>query len=553
MFLQILRKTLAPFGIILLIVMAIFLARSRFTFLHAIPLWVIILAIATVFMVWVVILLVRWILAKRRAKSIEEGILDQAQANIDQAAPARRGDLEELKKNLAEALAILKNSAQGKKALYSLPWYMIIGPPAIGKTTVVKNSDLSFPGMSEAKRMRGSGGTRNCDWWFSTDAILLDTAGRYADSADRSETESEWFAFLDLLKKYRKKRPIDGLILGFSVEHLYEMDEMTLINEARNLRQRMDEILDRLGWTFPVYILFTKCDLISGFTDYFSSLSPVERHQVWGTIYSLEPEGDQRAAARFSEHFDTLLTNLRNMRVRRMASVSRSEEWGRTFMFPEEFANLKNRMSLLIETLFEANPYRKDLPLFRGTYFSSGKQEGKPFDLVVQKIQSMLGASAMVAETEEQEEKNEAYFVRDLFAKVLKSDQGLVRMTGEAARRRSRLALFASAGFLALGVLACIWIGISYGRLRSRMDRTKTVAEEVTTQTRAGTNVEELERLEFLRSSLGRPLELTWPRGATGAQSRADASAAGQDGSNRLGRVGIGPGALRFQPDRCQE
>ncbi|MFH1843607.1 MAG: type VI secretion protein IcmF/TssM N-terminal domain-containing protein, partial [bacterium] len=275
-----------------------------------------------------------------------------------------------------------------------------------------------------------------------------------------------------------------------------------LINEARNLRQRMDEILDRLGWTFPVYVLFTKCDLISGFADYFSSLSPVERHQVWGALYRLEPEGDQRAAERFSEHFDTLLANLRNMRVRRMASVSRSEEWGRAFMFPEEFANLKNRMSLVIETLFEANPYRKDLPLFRGTYYSSGKQEGKPFDLVVQKIQSMLGAGAEIDQTEEQEEKFDAYFVRDLFAKVLKSDQGLVRMTGAAARRRSRLALLASAGFLTIGVLACIWIGISYGRLRARMDRTKAVAEEVSKQVRAGTLVEDLERMEYLRQRI---------------------------------------------------
>jgi type VI secretion system IcmF/VasK family protein len=503
MFLSILKKTLAPFGIILVIVVAILLARSRFPFLRAIPSWVFLLALAAVLVGWVVFLLVKWIMERRSAEAIEQGILDQAQANIDQAPPARRSEIQELRRNMAEALALLKKGPQGKKALYTLPWYLIIGPPAIGKTTVVKNSNLNFPGMTTAKLMRGSGGTRNCDWWFSTDAILLDTAGRYAEDVDRSETEAEWFAFLDLLKTQRKHGPIDGLILGYSIEAIYEKDEVELVNSARELRQRMDEILDRLGWTFPVYVLFTKCDLISGFADYFSPLSPIERQQVWGAVYSPQPEGDQQAAARFSEQFDLLVANLRNMRPRRMSSISRSEDWGRVFMFPEEFANLKDRLLLFIETLFEPNPFRRDLPIFRGTYFSSGKQEGRPFDLVVRKIQSMLGAPVDMEEPQEQEEKQDAYFVRDLFTKVLKTDRDLVRLTGVAARRRARLALFASTGFLALSILACVWIGVSYGRLRSRMngiEKTSLEMVEVMDQPPSGTiEKAELQKLENLR------------------------------------------------------
>ncbi|MFC1573524.1 type VI secretion protein IcmF/TssM N-terminal domain-containing protein, partial [Candidatus Eisenbacteria bacterium] len=319
MFLTILKKTLVPFGAVLGIVIILLLARGRFPFLRAIPFWIWMLAILAVIVIWILVLLIKWITEKRRAQAIEEGILDQAQTGADQASPARRAEIEEVKRNLAEALTTLKRGPQGKKALYSLPWYMIIGPPAIGKTTAIVNSGLNFPSMTTAKRMRGAGGTRNCDWWFSTDAILLDTAGRYAESADRTETEKEWFAFLDLLKAHRKKGPINGLILGYSIEDLLQKDEAALIDSARELRQRMDEILDRLGWTFPVYVLFTKCDLISGFADYFSSLSPVERQQVWGAVYTPETEGDQRAAERFSQEFDTLLENLRNIRTRRMS------------------------------------------------------------------------------------------------------------------------------------------------------------------------------------------------------------------------------------------
>ena len=55
---------------------------------------------------------------------------------------------------------------------------MIIGAPGSGKTTALRNSGLQFPlsdKMGE-EAVRGVGGTRNCDWWFTNEAILLDTA-----------------------------------------------------------------------------------------------------------------------------------------------------------------------------------------------------------------------------------------------------------------------------------------------------------------------------------------------------------------------------------------
>lgn len=501
--LKILKKTALPFGLILAVILAIAMARSRLAMLQRIPLWLLLVVVGVVLLIWVATLIVNWLGERKRARALEEGILGQAQASADRAAPASREAILALQRDMSEAMAVLRNGPQGKKALYALPWYLIIGPSGIGKTILVKNSGLGFPGLTTAKLMRGAGGTRHCDWWLSSEAILLDTAGRYADARDRSDTEPEWFAFLDLLRKSRKRRPIDGVILAYSIEDLHDKDELALIASARELRQRMEEILDRLGWTFPVYIVFTKCDLIAGFIDYFSVLSPLERQQVWGAVYGPEPQGDQRAAARFAEEFDPLLANLRAMRPRRMSDVARSEDWGRVLMFPEEFASLRERMVLFIETLFEANPFRKDVPIFRGTYFSSGMQEGVPFDLVVRKIQAMLGARVPADEPPQQEQKHDAYFVRDLFTKVLKADRTLAGLTDASARRRQRVELGIATGFLALGILACVTIGISYGRLRGRLDGAADAAKDLHRADSAKSATEELVALEELRGRLG--------------------------------------------------
>ena len=111
----------------------------------------------------------------------------------------------------------------GRQYLYQLPWYMFIGAPGSGKTTALVNSGLRFP-LAErfgTDRIRGVGGTRNCDWWFTDEAVLIDTAGRYTtQESDRDADQAAWQGFLALLKKTRPRQPINGVLLTVSVPDL---------------------------------------------------------------------------------------------------------------------------------------------------------------------------------------------------------------------------------------------------------------------------------------------------------------------------------------------
>ena len=76
---------------------------------------------------------------------------------------------------------------------------MIIGPPGSGKTTALVNSGLKFPLEQRFGKdaLRGVGGTRNCDWWFTDEAIFLDTAGRYTtQDSDARADAAGWIEFL---------------------------------------------------------------------------------------------------------------------------------------------------------------------------------------------------------------------------------------------------------------------------------------------------------------------------------------------------------------------
>ncbi|MCA9758592.1 MAG: type VI secretion system membrane subunit TssM [Candidatus Eisenbacteria bacterium] len=505
MFLSLFLRTLLPFGLpIVMISVVLMLARSRFPVLQRVPVWMYLVAIGLILLIWGLVLFLKWRKEKADAAAIEAGILATSAAPQADLAPARRAELEQLQKGMSEAIAELKAGPQGKKALYNIPWYMIIGPPAIGKTTAILNSGLNFPNMTTAKMLRGQGGTRNCDWWFSSDAILLDTAGRYAQSSDRKETEGEWFGFLDLLKKHRKKNPLNGLLVGYSFETLIDANDDKLIHDARELRQRIDETMSKIGWTFPVYLLFTKADLIAGFADFFASLSPSERNQVLGASFPIPLPHGQNPAAIFLAEFDDLVGRLREFRARRLARSSTAEDWGKIFMFPEEFAALRPRLHLFLETLFEKNPFNVDQPLFRGAYISSGKQMGTPLDLVVRNIQGILGGYGAADAMEQQQEKEDAYFVRDLFAKLLKSDQDVAQRSRSGANKWFRLQLVLSGLALLAAIVASTYVLVSYSRLSHRMSSARHAFEAFEQNTGdLAPNVETIDELDKLRGTVG--------------------------------------------------
>ena len=71
-----------------------------------------------------------------------------------------------------------------------------IGAPGSGKTTALINSGLRVSAGSARSKaaVRGVGGTRNCDWWFTDEAVFLDTAGRYTTQDSDASSDSEGMA-----------------------------------------------------------------------------------------------------------------------------------------------------------------------------------------------------------------------------------------------------------------------------------------------------------------------------------------------------------------------
>jgi type VI secretion system protein ImpL len=408
-------------------------------------------------------LLLKQLKANRGAAQLEQSIKSQADDQKMSLRPEKRAEIEELKHELLAAIASLKSTKLGKgrsgrAALYALPWYMFIGPPAAGKTTAIINSGLEFPYGTDIK---GIGGTRNCDWFFSNSAIILDTAGRYvAEDEDREE----WQAFLGVLKKHRPKRPINGVVVGMSLTDILDGNKENLEWHAKNIRRRIDELIQRLGIRFPVYLVFTKCDLLQGFVELFESYNRKEREQIWGCTFARgqQPGLDPRDV--FDQEFNLLVQSLNDVRLRQLSGAPKPENRANIYAFPLQFASIKESTGEFIHELFRPNPYQES-PHFRGFYFTSGTQEGIPIDRVIQAIARQFDLPSELVSQPEIQKKS--YFIKDLFSEIIIPDQNSVFHTSKVTSQKSRARIVT---IVASAVLLGIFIfGVTQAFIGSRM------------------------------------------------------------------------------------
>jgi type VI secretion system protein ImpL len=383
--------------------------------------------------------LVRRIRANRRAAALERELLRAASAQAANASPDRRNEILQLQAQMKAAIASLKRTKLGARggaaALYALPWYVVVGPPAAGKTTALMQSGLGFitPPGSGSGKLRGTAGTRNCDWWFSEQAILLDTAGRFATGEDDRE---EWLGFLDLLRRFRPERPLEGLVVAVSAEELLNLSELELEELAKTLRARADEVMERLEMVLPVYVMVTKVDLVAGFVEFWADLAKGQRGQTWGASFELSDDLSDPARG-VEVEFDELLKVLYARMLQRLASEPLAEARASVLQFPVEFGALKAPLARFIEELCRSNPYQ-ETPLLRGFYLTSGTQTGRALDRVLDNMAKGFNIPLGYAGGQGRQGPPQSYFVTELFRRVIFPDRHLAMRSQSRVRRRTR-------------------------------------------------------------------------------------------------------------------
>jgi type VI secretion system protein ImpL len=415
----------------------------------------------------VVLWLLKGLFKKLRAGQLSAQLVKAISAR-QAAAPQLHGDAVQLRERFEEALDALKAEKRSGRNLYALPWYLIIGPPGSGKTTALVNSGLNFPLAQKfgKQSVRGVGGTRNCDWWFTDEAVFLDTAGRYTtQDSDQSADSAGWAEFLNLLRKYRRRRPVNGVLVAMSASDLLTLSPADTEANIAAVRRRLDELNRHLAITLPVYLIITKCDLIAGFTEYFDDLGAEGRAQVWGTTFAYERSAKGEGPALFPAEFDELVRRINARLFERLEQERDVRRRTALYVFPQQLAALRDLIANFTGAVFAGTRFDGKL-LLRGIYLTSGTQEGTPID----RLMGALGrtfALAPQAAIPGTAGRGKAYFIERLLKQVVLSESGLAGLNRRFELQKAALQAAAYIGMAVLAVLGIFLFSVSFGRNRA--------------------------------------------------------------------------------------
>lgn len=393
-------------------------------------------------------------------------------------------EVEILRERLRTAIGRLKTAKLGAKTggryLYQLPWYVLIGAPGAGKTTAIANSGLEFPLAGEFGRgpVQDVAGTLYCDWWFTNEAVLIDTAGRYTTQESRQGVDGPvWIRLLELLKKHRARQPLNGVLVMISIEDLTVSDTAERDRHIRAIKQRLQEVSAHIGVRCPVYVVFTKLDRIAGFSAMFDSLPRNQRDQVWGvTLPYDDGRGTGPALDAFPAGFAALAARLGGRVMERLHQELELERRGFDFTFPAAMATLQEPVVSFLRAVFQPNPYEERL-LLRGVYFTSSVQQGAPIDRLADRIDTAFGVMAPPPAT--MQPSATSFFVNGLLRNVVFAEAGVVGLDRRVERARvwrERAALIALT--LALAGFGAVWM-TSYVINRRTVTRTDSAVAEV--------------------------------------------------------------------------
>ena len=406
------------------------------------------IAMALVTALWLLVVVLRQYNRIRAERNIEN--LVELEVHRE-AADNEQGDFQILSERLKHAMAMQRAARSvdgGKASLYELPWYLVIGMAASGKTSLLTRSSLSAT-MAGGSNLSGVSGTQHCDWYFSREAVMIDTAGRYLVE-DRPA--SEFSNFLKTLRKQRRKPAINGLVLVVSLPELLEQSRQEMHAQAEQLVARVDEYRRCLGINPPVYLFFSKSDLLPGFSRTFDAMDAAERQRPWGLTFSLEELRRQGVTRAFQQGFPSLVSALRK-RVDRRVLEEGPDTDSELLRFPDYFAELFGVLSDFLEQ-FDSEHNASRAPVLRGMYFTSALQTGESLPaLLDEQTRGDFALAPNQTSALEAKSGEKSYFITDAFRKVIFPDRNLSLYYSQQGGQRS-LPTFMIAALGALGIAA---------------------------------------------------------------------------------------------------
>jgi len=353
------------------------------------------------------------------------------------------------------------------RSRYALPWYLLFGTKDCGKTSLLLNSGLKFPLNEQADRhLYKLKPTERCEILYGNEAVFIDTPGPYSEGLANSETHQLWKNLLRRMFKVRPARALNGIIVCVSMRDIIDVDKSRHEHLARTIRTRLEEALKQFHQHVPVYLVFTKCDAIPGFAQFFAHLQRQEREQIFGCL----AKGDSMKPGAIRIELRELSQTLNAQIISKIHQERDILSRGAMFRFPQELTALGPRLEDFLSETFGPSRYHRPV-MFRGFFFTSALSAK---DILASELSQGELAFQAGFQPSMGSEMAKGFFVTDLLQKCIIPEARLAGADKERPwslrLRRYGMQIAAAALFLFLAG----FMGVSFTNNYSRLEALDT-------------------------------------------------------------------------------
>lgn len=394
-----------------------------------------------------------------------------------------------LRRSFRHAVKLLRDHVNVRDYRYSIPWYLLVGPEGSGKSTMAENIGLNLPLGRPAEDWEGV--HPGCKWWFFDRGVLLDIAGDYIRRRDgRGSDTAGWSLLLRLLEQWRPRRPIDGVVVAVPIDDLLTRtgtprSTEDLKRRAEALYKKLWQAQVRLGLAFPVYIVLTKGDTMTGFQPFVREL-PLHAHRDvlgWSSPYNFDSQFNGKWV---DEAISSISQSVLDAQLEIFATHPDMDDAEDLFQFPAAIDSLKQPLQTYLQQIFKPSAFHEAFAL-RGVFLTGDDGTGQEKFTSVSVMHGIYSGP--------KDSPANPAFLTDVFAEKIFPEKGLARPARRALLSRNRHVLVAQAASAAIVVVGGIWIAWSAAVLQSDTATVKPFIEKV------ALNLDRLDRTRAITSS----------------------------------------------------
>lgn len=384
---------------------------------------------------------------------VAEKAVDQKLSWLDRLAQAIRKILihwglipkDELSRSFITAKKLLQKYIGGSNYAYQIPWYLVIGCEHSGKSTLLENINIELPigrpdfDFEEKNPLLG--------WWFYDRGIALDVRGdQVLEATHPHSNEESWKYLLSLISRHRPKRPLDGIVLAIPASELVgatALDEDKIFDRGKHLNRKLWQIQASLAMRVPVYVIVTKCDVLTGFDQTVMDLPSHRLNEIlgWSNPYSVEAA---YSPAWSEKVFTSMADSLRRLRALSFTESKERQERDGAFLLSQAFQTMSPRLRTYLDTIFKDSAYHESFFL-RGVYFVGDGARISPEELDAQLEESDTNGDYIPAEAR-------LSFVRDTFVEKILKESELAQPVMRILLSTSRILNFSKLGVLGISL-----------------------------------------------------------------------------------------------------